>query len=213
MKYDVTLKTGIVIEDCQEKLADFCERDASYREYDLRPDVKDDSELLEKDIRFANHMVARMGPLIIKSVVGRRRAINSALARVAPTVSISDANIPWIALEQLFSATLGPELGPARVTKILHKKRPKLIPILDSVVVSYCKVACGNDVWHKDTASSMIAYTKAIKDDIDENLYVLESAIQMSALRLTVVRAFDILLWAYSGAYNATFGRPPVWQC
>ena len=212
MKDGIILRTGIIIENCQRKLADFCEKDASYREYDLRPDVKDDSELLEKDIRFANHMVARMGPLIIKSVVGRSKPINAALACIAPTVSISDGNIPWLALEQLFNATLGPEVGPARATKILHKKRPKLIPILDSVVVSYCKVACGDDVRDKDTASSMIACIKAIKDDIDKNLDVLENAIQLSALRLTVVRAFDILLWAYSGAYNTTFGRPPLWQ-
>jgi hypothetical protein len=212
MKYDITLKTGIVIEDCQEKLTDFCQNDASYRMYDLPSEVKDDNELIETDIRFANHMVARMGPLIIKSVVDRSKAINSALACIAPTVSIPDANIPWVALEKLFNATLGPEVGPARVTKILHKKRPRLIPILDSVVVSYCKVACGDDLQHKNTASSMIAYVTMIKDDISKSLNVLESAIQVSGLRLTVVRAFDVLLWAYSGAYEKTFGRPPVWQ-
>jgi hypothetical protein len=212
MKYDITLKTGIVIENCQKKLTEFCQKDPTYRRYDLPPDVKEDNELIEKDIQFANRMGARMGPLIIKSVVDRREAINSALACIAPTVSISDASIPWIALEQLFSATLGPEVEPARVTKILHKKRPKLIPILDSVVVSYCKVACSDDLQHKDTASSMIAYVKVIKNDINKNLDVLEGAIQMSGLKLTVVRAFDILLWAYSGAYKTTFGRSPVWQ-
>lgn len=178
----------------------------------MPPDVRQDNELIEEDIRFANRMVARMGPLIIKSVVDRSKAINSALACIAPTVSICDANIPWIALEQLFNATLGSEIGPARATKILHKKRPKLIPILDSVVVSYCTVACGDDLQHKDTASSMIAYVKMIKDDINKNLDVLESAIQTNGLKLTVVRAFDMLLWAYSGAYMTTFGRPPVWQ-
>jgi len=212
MKYDITLKTGVIIENCQKKLAEFCQKDASYKRYDLPPDVREDDELIEKDIRFANRMVARMGPLIIKSVVDKSEVINSALARIPPTISICDASIPWIALEQLFSATLGPEVGPARVTKILHRKRSRLIPILDSVVVSYCKVACSDDLRGKDTASIMIAYVKVIKDDINKNLDILEGAIRMSDLKLTVVRAFDVLLWAYSGAYKTTFGRPPVWQ-
>lgn len=212
MNYDVTLQTGITIRDCQEKLAKFCQKDASYRSYDLPPDVRQDNELTEKDIQFANRMGARMGPLIVKSVVDRGKAINSALARIVPGISICDAGVPWAALEQLFNVTLGPEVGPARVTKILHKKRPKLIPILDSVVVSYCKVACRDDLRGKDTASSMIAYVKVIKNDIDKNLNVLERVIQGSDLKLTVVRAFDILLWAYSGEYERTFGSLPLWQ-
>lgn len=212
MKSDITLQTGITIRDCQNKLAEFCREDASYRSYDLPPDVKEDNELTEKDVQFANRMVARMSSLIIQSVVGKTRAINSALSRIAPGISICDESVPWTAIEQLFSATLGPEIGPARVTKILHKKRPRLIPILDSVVVSYCKVACRDDLRGKDTASSMIAYVKVIKDDIDKNLDVLETVIQASGLKLTVVRAFDILLWAYSGEYEKTFGSPPWWQ-
>jgi hypothetical protein len=212
MKYAIALQTGIVIDDCESKLAEFCQKDASYRRYDLPPDVKEDNELIEKDIQFANRMGARMGPLVIKSVVDRRKAINSALACIVPSVSISDPSIPWIALEQLFTATLGPEVGPARVTKILHKKRPKLIPILDSVVVSYCKVACNDDLQNKETCSVMISYVKRIKDDINKNLDALKEAIQVGDLKLTVVRAFDILLWAYSETYETTFGRPPVWK-
>ena len=212
MKYDITVKTGLVIENCQKKLAEFCQKDASYRRYDLPPDVREDNELIEKDIQFANRMVARMGPLIIKSVVDRSKAINSALARIAPRINICDASIPWVALEQLFNVTLGPQVGPARVTKILHKKRPKLIPILDSVVVSYCKVACSDDLRGENEASKMTTYVKVIKTDVDNNLDVLENVIQASALKLTPVRAFDILLWGYSGEYERTFGRPPLWK-
>jgi len=212
MRRNLVLKSGIVIEDCQDKLVEFCGKDASYRRYDLPSDVREDNELIEKDIQFANRMVARMGPLIIKSVVDRSKAINTALSGVMPGTSISDESIPWVALEQLFRATLGLEVGPARVTKILHKKRPALIPILDSVVVSYCKVACADDLRGQDSASTMIAYVKVIKNDVDSNLDILAGAIRASELKLTLVRAFDILLWAYSGEYERTFGNPPVWQ-
>lgn len=49
MKYDITLTSGTVIEDCQKKLGEFCQKDASYRRYDLPPDVREDNELTERD--------------------------------------------------------------------------------------------------------------------------------------------------------------------
>jgi len=211
MKDSIMLQGGIEIKDCQNKLTEFCEKDASYRRYDLE-NVKEDNELTREDVELGNRMVARMGPLVIQSVVSRTKTINSALERIAPGTSISDKTVPWSAIEQLFSATLGSEIGPARVTKILHKKRPALIPILDSVVLSYCKSACSDDLQGESEASKMTAYIKLIKIDVDNNLDVLKNIIQVSALKLTPVRAFEILLWGYSGEYERTFGRPPVWK-
>ena len=211
MKDYITVQTGTVIKDCQKKLAEFCSKDASYRRYDLEK-VEEDNELTREDIELGNRMVARMGPLVIQSVVGRTKTINSALECIAPGTRLCDKSVTWSAIEKLFSATLGPEIGPARATKILHKKRPALIPILDSVVVSYCKVACRDALRSENEASKMTAYVKAIKIDVDNNLDVLENIIQASALKVTPVRAFDILLWAYSGEYERTFGRPPLWK-
>ncbi|MBA7662769.1 hypothetical protein ES703_70802 [subsurface metagenome] len=211
MKECITLQTGIVIKDCQKKLAEFCNKDASYRRYDLEK-VKQDNELTKEDVELGNRMVARMGSLVIQSVVSRTKMINSALERIAPGTTISDKSVPWLAIEQLFSVTLGPEIGPARATKILHKKRPALIPILDSVVLSYCKVAYSDEPLGENEASKMTAYVKVLKTDVDNNLDVLGNVIQASALKLTPVRAFDILLWGYSGEYERTFGRPPLWK-
>ncbi len=211
MKDYITLQTNIVIEDCQKKLDEFCQKDASYRRYDLEK-VEEDNELTREDIQLGNRMSARMGALVIQSVVGRTKTINSALEHLAPETSISDKSVPWSTIEQLFSVTLGPEIGAARATKILHKKRPALIPILDSVVLSYCKEARSDDLQSESEASKMTVYVKVIKIDVDNNLDVLQNIIQVSALKLTPVRAFDILLWGYSGEYEKTFGRPPVWK-
>ncbi|GAI42152.1 unnamed protein product, partial [marine sediment metagenome] len=207
----ITIQTGIMIRDCQKKLIEFCKKDASYRRYDLEK-VEQDNELTREDVQLGNRMVARMGPLVIESVISRTTMINLVLEHIAPGTGISDKHVPWLAIEQLFSATLGPEVGPARATKILHKKRPALIPILDSVVLSYCKVAWSDDLRSESEASKMTAYVKVIKIDVDNNLDVLENIIQASALKLTPVRAFDILLWGYSGEYERNFGRPPVWK-
>jgi len=211
MKDSIVLQGGIEIKDCQNKLTEFCEKDASYRGYDLQK-VQEDNELTMEDIKLANRMGARMGSLVIQSVVGRAKTINSALEHIAPGTSISDKSVPWLAIKQLFSATLGPEIGPARVTKILHKKRPALIPILDSVVLSYCKAIYTDELQGDDEAPKMTSYVKVYKVDVDTNIDVLENIIKVTALKLTLVRALDILLWGYSGEYEKNFGKPPVWK-
>jgi len=207
----LTLQTGITIKGCRAKLAEFCEKDFSYRKYDLPSEVLEDNDLTESDVQFANHMVARMAPYVIKSIISRREAIDAALSLIPPGTSMSDENIPWPAIKDLFDATLGPEVGPPRATKILHKKRPALIPILDSVVISYCEAASPN-VLDINKASRMTTYLKVIKCDIDTNLDVLTQSIQTCGLRITPVRAFDILIWGYSGEYERLFYKPPLWK-
>jgi len=211
MEDTLTLQSGVEIRECQKKLAEFCHKDNSYRGYDMKK-VNEDNRLTKGDIQLANFMVARMSSLIIESVINRSTAVNSALERIPPGTAISDEHVLWSAIEQLFSAMLGPEVGPARATKILHKKRPALIPILDSVVVSYCQAVSGRSLRDKDEPSRMTLCVQAVKVDVDNNLSVLEEAIQANAFDLTPVRAFDILLWAYSGEYKRVFGRPPLWQ-
>ncbi len=209
MKDIVMLQDGIVIEDCQKKLVEFCQKDASYRGYDLQK-VQEDNQLIRQDIQLANRMMARMSSLVVESVVGRAKIINSALQRIVPGTSISDESVPWLAIEQLFSAMLGPEIGPARATKILHKKRPHLIPILDSVVVSYCQTVKRH--YDGDESSRMVEYVRTIKVDIERNFDTFRGLIAATNLKITVVRAHDILVWAYSGEYQSKFGTPPLWQ-
>jgi len=211
MNDTLILQSGTRIEECQKKLVEFCDKDASYRGYDKKK-VNQDNRLTNGDIQVANSMGARMSPLIIESIINRTTMVNSALESIPPGTGISDQHVPWSAIEQLFSATLGPQVGPARATKILHKKRSALIPILDKVVVSYCQAVCSHDLQDKNEASKMIVYVQVVKVDVDNNLSVIENAIQASALELTPLRAFDILLWAFSGQFTIIFSKPPLWQ-
>jgi len=48
------------------------------------------------------------------------------------------SSIPWIALTRLFEAFDDiPGVGFSKMTKALHRKRPALVPMLDSVVQAY----------------------------------------------------------------------------
>jgi len=206
---DIVLQTGETISDCISKLRCFCVLDASYRNYDLVP-VKEDNSLIMSDVQLANRMVARMKPEIVQSVMERAESINSALAHIPAGLGLSCDVIPWAALENLFRAALGPQVHAARATKILHKKRPHLIPILDSVVVSYCQAVKRHS--DGDEASRMVECVRTIKTDIERNLDIFRGLIAATNLKITVVRAHDILVWAYSGEYQNKFGIPPLWQ-
>lgn len=87
-------------------------------------------------------MIARMGASEISAVLGRRRAVGAALDLVPEAANLAspEAAVPWEPLKGLYAALDGlPGVGVARATKLLHKERPALMPILDEVVVRYLK--------------------------------------------------------------------------
>lgn len=208
MSDNIILQTGRTIDECISKLQRFCVLDASYKNYDLVT-VNEDNSLEMSDIRLANHMGARMGQKVIQSVMDRAENINSALTYIPAGVELSNDAVPWITLENLFRATLGSQIHAARATKILHKKRPYLIPILDSVMVSYCQSVKRHS--DKDESTRMIECVRIIKSDIERNLDTFRGLIT-AIPTITVVRAHDILIWAYSEEYQKKFGVPPLWQ-
>src|SRR6202022_3985015 len=102
---------------------------------DLAP-VQQDDVVTQHDIRVANRIIARMPDRVIAAIHARAPAIGAALMRIPTRASLmaSGEEIPWAGLEQLLRAVAGiPEVGLPRATKVLHKKRPALIPILDEV--------------------------------------------------------------------------------
>ncbi len=208
MNDNIVLQTEQTISDCISKLKCFCVRDLSYPNYDLKK-VEEDNSLTMKDIQLANHMGARMKPEIVKSVMDRAENINSVLTHIPAGLELANNNIPWVALENLFRVTLGPDIRPARATKILHKKRPHLIPILDSVVVSYCQTVKRHS--DGDEASMMVECVQTIKTDIERNIDTFRRLVVTNP-KLTAVRVHDILVWAYSGEFPKVFGVPPLWQ-
>jgi hypothetical protein len=84
----------------------------------------------------------------------------------------------------------------------LHRKRPALIPIFDSVVQAYLRT--------EDTAASLgsfgeraISLARIYKSDLDLNRAPLKEIRRELAGRgygLTEVRILDILIWSVSSA-------------
>jgi hypothetical protein len=132
--------------------------------------------------------------------------IERALRRIHPDASLADAtsSIPWIPLTLLFNTFADIRgIGFSKMTKALHRKRPALIPMLDSVVQTYLT----RDDPGMCTAGSFgeraTALVRSYKQDLDRNRTVLHKIQQELAsrkYRLTEVRILDLLIWSVSAA-------------
>jgi Family of unknown function (DUF6308) len=207
----LTLRNGATVNDPLATALEFIAQDSSYKKYDLAP-VAHDSELTLEDIRVGNWMIARMSPQVMKGIYARSSEINSALAEIPPSATLAAPNdaVSWRALTSLMQAIHGaPEVGLARATKVLHKKRPALIPILDSVLEKYLR---GVERLRRtgDFADDAVALMKSYKRELDAALPVLRSLqfeLRARSVDLTECRLLDLFLWGYSGTYTPLYLR------
>lgn len=207
----LVLRNGVRIERPLESALEFVASDGSYQRYD-RADVQQDDVLTDSDIRVANAIIARMSPRVMAGISTRASAINAALARIPPSASLvaDEADIPWAELVTLFRAMDDiPEVRLPRQTKVLHKKRPALIPILDSVVEGYLRQV---DAPRRagDEAAYAVDLIRSYKRELDANLTALDSVrreLGQRGIDLTECRLLDLFIWAYSGVYTPLFQR------
>jgi hypothetical protein len=160
----------------------------------------------ESDLRLANRGGARISAAEIAAILDRRRAIEGALRLIAPEASLAGPTraVPWADLHRLFSAFAEIRgVGFAKTTKALHKKRPALVPMLDSVVQGYL----AEDDPGRDApfAARAVELVRGYKRELDRNRSAIR-AIRRELPALTEVRILDVLIWsAVAGALR----RPP----
>ena len=153
----------------------------------------------EPDLRLANRDGARISAAEIAMVLERRRRIERALRAIALDASLvgSGVTVPWPALRELFDAFAGIRgVGLSKATKTLHRKRPALIPMLDSVVQKY--LADDDPGAQAPFGERALGLVRGYKSDLDRNRTAL-SALRREVGRvrkLSEVRILDLLIWA-----------------
>jgi Family of unknown function (DUF6308) len=110
--------------------------------------------------------------------------------------------VPWLPMRQLFDAFADIRgVGFSKMTKALHRKRPALIPMLDSVVQKYLEDDDpGAQAPFGDRAVELV---RGYKRDLDRNRAVMRAIRQELAkrrYRVTEVRVLDLLIWSIDGA-------------
>ncbi len=160
----------------------------------------------ECDLRRANRDGARISAAEIAAVLERRGEIERALRRIPPDASLADAasSIPWTALTGLFDAFADIRgVGFAKMTKSLHRKRPALIPMLDSVVQAYLTRDDPRPSVAEGFGERATTLARSYKRDLDRNrkaLRELQRELASRGYRLTEVRILDLLIWSVSAA-------------
>ena len=186
----ITLRGGRELEDPLAMVVEFI---AAYPGYDSQDAAANSFD--ERDLRLANRGGARISGAEQTAILERRGQIEGALRGIGPDASLLEAQVPWAALTRLFGG-FGEirGVGFSKMTKALHRKRPALIPILDSVVQAYLAL----DDPPESFAEHATALVRTYKEDLDRNRSALRSIRRELAARgheLTEVRILDIVIW------------------
>ena len=198
----IILRSGVEVENPLELALEFLEAYSRYEAYDSSGPASFD----ESDLRLANRGGARISAAEIAAILERGGEIERALRRIHPDASLADAmsTIPWIPLTRLFDAFADIRgIGFSKMTKALHRKRPALIPMLDSVVQAYLT---RDDPGTRSSGSfgeRATALVCSYKRDLDRNrsvLHELQRELAGREYRLTEVRILDLLIWSVSAA-------------
>lgn len=207
----VTLADGITIPDALAVIRHMVLFEQRvYFGYDAAS-VPQDNTVTLADAQVANRIGARRSPSILGAwISAHATAVATALELIPPTTSMSDpeATIPWPALSSLFAAALTPATPGVSVsvaTKILHKKRPGIIPILDEFVETYLVQT------YAATEMTPLALTQLFKREYDAAnvngaLTDIETVLGPAGVVLSPVRVLDKLLWARMLANDAPAG-------
>jgi hypothetical protein len=197
----VVLRNGVVIADPLGIVLGFVVTHPEFGPSDLSRQAL----FGEPDLRRANRDGARISAAQIAAIVERRRAIEQALGEIAPQASLTEpaSSVPWPPLGQLFGAFADIRgVGFSKMTKALHRKRPALIPMLDSIVQKYLE---DDDPGAPATfGERALALVRGYKRDLDANLAGVQGVRREIAARgyeITEVRVLDLLILSAAAGY------------
>ncbi|MEI8083115.1 MAG: DUF6308 family protein, partial [Actinomycetes bacterium] len=136
----------------------------------------------------------------------------SACLRAIPVhTDLWDWDVDQAGLKALFQATTGganeslPGFGPAKCTKLLHRKRPQAVPIIDSWIREQWSASPGS-AW---TSDDMVAITMEMRGRLGERTaelgLVRDAVISRWGVDVSLLRSYDIL----SYLWHSDSLRPP----
>jgi hypothetical protein len=191
----VVLRSGVDVEDPLDAVIASFE---AYGSWDAA--IAAPSTFREADLRHANRGGARISATEIAAILERRRTIERALRAIARDASLAEpsTSVPWLPLGELFGGFADIRgVGFSKMTKALHRKRPALIPILDSVIQTY--LADDDPGAEAPFGERALALVRGYKRDLDRNRVVLRALRRGLAARgqeLSEVRILDLVIWS-----------------
>lgn len=182
-----------------------------YRIYDGCP-VAQDNVLTASDIALSVGINSYVVLPDIRRFMARSDGISRVLEQCNPRVSLRDAHEGVITalgdlVDELRKAN---HIDISKITKVLHKKRPSLIPLIDSFVLDSLHKNLPWLVrgWQRTSFAKVIRAFRTAEARVANTLAEVTGILRREwAINLTHGRALSYLIWRWSKAMNAS-GRP-----
>ena len=195
------LLSGLQIADVNAALKDL-EKNHPY--FDAVP-VREDSQLCIRDITLQMMLNSRISGNTASLIFDGRAAVETALAQIPAHLDLIDVNDPvaetWLApLIGAVSYLVDIKwVNVATATKTLHKKRPGLVPMFDSMVGGYYRSVIGRPenfrqmylCFHKDLTNKDATEDRLTAQDLRQFVVQLRS----TGIAVTHCRLLDYLVW------------------
>jgi hypothetical protein len=180
--------------------------------------IPTDNQFPREQLMMARELANKLGGRgipnrAIDDLCARQTRIEKKLAEVPSTITILDESehIHWKSVTDLFDAFRVPYVTITRYTKMLHKKRPNLIPILDSRVrdVYFLPTIAAGSIIGLSDAETAIFFVREMKRDIFKNSEALFRLYQWQGkpYPISVLRILDILIWCRFGPFWQRFAH------
>lgn len=194
----LTLKSGLSIREPLAKLRRFC--DGEYALYDAVC-TPQDNELTVHDILLSVAVNSRLDAKGLSSIWREKWRVEQHLRLLLPGLDLADSSteIPWDTVVRMFEEfehTRHAKLAVA--SKILHKKRPSLIPIMDYVIRRYYEQTYPSYAWSPKCGPLSGQLMRHFRQDlvaVQSQLQALASHLRAAGNPLTLVRLLEMLIW------------------
>lgn len=212
---EIRFPSGLVIEDPLGRLLRFCREEYEY--YDAVPSGHS-NRIEPLDILATVGINSRIDTAAKVRTVhrGMSAATNALLERIPQDAQLHSFGV-LDPVHQLFAAAMTAKFVLlATATKVLHRKRPGLIPIMDSVVVGhYVREDATEQALFRRSSENRTAAAdigrltvERLREDVideDDALDELRQGLGSEGFHLSHVRITDILVWTereLAGSYR-----------
>ncbi len=157
----------------------------------------DPDRITDEDRRLANQIAARMSAETWAQIVGQ------SIAQIGDWNLLNMSYFEWesckLVVLQVLGVLLGhPGIGVARLTKALHRKRPNLIPVCDSVVLNALGIGGVNKT---DRIIACMDRFRIIGRKQLSNLQELRKLSKQHGAEMTELRILELLYWVQFGPF------------
>lgn len=199
---EINFENGRSIDNPEERVREYCSVEI-YEGYDNRHNIN--NKITLEDIKAADRIYAliRLYGRGLPERIVRSSEIPSALRNIENQDLGEIPDSEWQKTKKRLKKLLNSFLkikgaGLAKATKVLHLKRPKLIPILDSFVMDFLMDVDTTQVSKSKSLQYGIKAIELARKDLRKNtaeFKKLQEELLDLPIPLTKVRLYDILCW------------------